>query len=803
MGNQHKRLKRIQTAAAGVLTLSMAVGVAVPAWAAESSAGASAGASAGTVPSPANVPNAASTAAPMTTERAANITREEAEARFKQLFPLLREAKLDQITFGGNSYPPASEAVWSLQWTVTSEDGRSSHGFSTEIDAMTGDVISAYIPEFMFGEPAYYPPKVSREQARKAAERLIAKAVPSLQGAKLTANNAPPYEGALFGPFRYSFTFETEHNGIPMPFNAVHVSIDGNGNVTHLSYRPIPGGLPEANDPIAKEKAADAYKERLELQLAYVNVNRHGQTPKWVLAWTPSPAHSGVMDAITGEWLGFDGKPLQEDSASVQYEEIASAGGGGFQPEKPSGATITQQRASAIVASAFGIPDNYSLEQHVLQNDYASGKPVWRLHWRQKDAPPFGFPPGLTASVDAATGQIYEVRKEMYPPFAGPSEAEEAAGEPISEAEARRKADDLVAKLYPDAKRTLKRIASALPNEPQPATDGYLFVYQPFYNGYPLQDHSVRVTLGKDGEPESYLVWSAGAVESSELPKEASVGKAEAERLWLERSDFRLQYERFGGFYVDNGERVEETTRLTYRHQWKEGGSALALDAATGEWVTLGYAAPFPANEPVVPTDIEGHAAEEQFRTLAQFRVLDTDEEGRANPNAVITRAQWARWLAAAVEPHSLNEAYYYSPNEMEPKPYYADVPVDDSLHRALRVLAQMRWIKFDKKRDSAFGPDQAVTREELAIWAARVLRYDRLAELLRDDPQIAEARDFRQIEHPGAAALAVKLELLPIHENGRWEPDREVTRAEAASLLMQLVRLQASVDQQVHGRMY
>jgi len=802
MGIQRKRMKRIQTAAAGALTLSMMMGAAVPAWAAESSAGTTVqGQSAAAAPADASasVPGAA---AAKVTEETANITRAEAEARVKKLFPLLRDAKLDQISFGSNSYPPPSDAVWTLHWTVTSEDGRSSHGFSIEMDAMTGDLLSAYIPETVLGEPAYYPPKLSREQARKAAEALIAKAVPSLKGAALKTADGVAFEGTLFGPFQYSFMFEAEHNGIPMPFHSVHVNIDGNGNVTHLSYRPVPKDVPAATKLITKEQAAAAYKERLNLQLTYVNANAYGTTPKWVLAWTPSPAHSSVMDAITGEWLGFGGSPLQETAASVKYEAIASAGGSGFKPERPSGATITQQRAAELVASVYPLPEDYALEQHALQNDYMSGTQVWRLYWRPDEAPSFGFPPAVTASVDAKTGQIYEIRKEMYPPYAGPSEAEAAPGKPISEAEARRKADDLVVKLFPDAAQTLKRIEGALTNEPQAVAEGFAFHYQPFRNGYPLEGHSVRVQLGEDGRIVSYAAWGAGlALESSDLPKEAAVTKSEAERLWLERSDFRLQYERFGGFYVDNGEQIKETTRLVYRHHWKEDGASSVLDASTGEWVATGYPAPFIAGEPIVPTDIEGHAAEEELRTLARFRVLDTDEEGRAAPDADITRAQWAQWLAAAVDPQSLLGGYY-GPYDTEQKPYYSDVPVDDPLHQALRTLAQMRWIEVDKNKASSFGPDRAVTREEIAVWAVHVLRYDRLAELLRDDPEIAEASDFEQIAHPGAAALAVKLGLLTI-ENGRWEPERAMTRAEAASLLMKLVRLQSSVDQQVHGRMY
>lgn len=805
MRNQSKRMKRIQAAAAGTLTLSMVMGAASPALAAEMSAG-SAGYSTSYSTSQSSggtVTAVRESQGPASAEEAADITREEAEKRMKELFPVLRKAKLDQIRFGGNSYPPASENIWNLNWSVTSEDGRSTHGFSSEMDAMTGDVLSMFIPESALGEPTYYPPKLNREEARKAAEAIVEKAVPSLKGSVLKVKDDNAASGALFGPFQYSFTFDTEHNGIAVPFRSVHVTIDGDGNVIRLSYRPLAGSMPEAAEPIPKEQALSAYQAHLDLQLAYVNINRFGETPKWALAWMPSPSYTGVMDAASGEWLSFDGRPIAAEQAAVRYETIAPSGQAAFQPEQPQGETITQERAAEIVSSVFRLPDDHMLEQHTLQDDYAAGRLVWRLVWRQQGNAPIGPSPMIMASVDAKTGQIYEIRKDLFLPLAAQTKPEESAGQAVSEAEAKRKADDLIAKLFPDAANALKRIEGTPPGVPANASsDGYLFGYQPFRNGYPVQDYNIRLQLSKDGQLTSYSsIGSAPMPDASGLPKEASVSKADAERQWLERSDLLLQYERFGGYYVDNGEQVEETVRLTYRHQWKADETAVILDAVTGEWLVRGYAAPIAVGAPLEPKDIRGHAAEEDLRTLAQFRVLETDGEGLANPDALITRTQWAGWLAKAVDPYFVLGAGG-GPRGAEQAPYYADVPVDGELHKALRILAQMRWIETGEKGTSSFGPEEAVSREELAVWAVRVLRYDRLAELLREDPEIAAAGDYEQIAHPGAAALAVKLKLLPL-QDGRWDPDRKITRAEAASFLMEIVRLQASVDQPVQSRYY
>lgn len=349
MGKTSK--KRIQAATAAALTLSLALGT-TPAWAADKNTNAqSALAVRESVPAPVEL-----------TKEQVKISKEEAEARMKELFPLLNKANLGQISSSGNSYPPASETIWNLSWSVTREDGQGSHGFSTQMDAMTGDVLSMHIPNDLLTEPTYYPPKVSREEALETAKALVRKAVPTLKNSELKEKpQYAPFERALFGPYIYSFYFETEHNGIPVSLQSVDVSIDGNGNIVGFSYRPLPGGVPETAKPIAKDQALDAYVEQLDLHLSYVNVNLYRDTPKWVLAWVPSPSSMNIMDASTGEWLSYDGAPIAKGNESVQYEPITSKQGSTLQPKQPQGDAINRQQAETMVSSAFPVPDDYEL----------------------------------------------------------------------------------------------------------------------------------------------------------------------------------------------------------------------------------------------------------------------------------------------------------------------------------------------------------------------------------------------------------------------------------------------------------
>ncbi|MNJ68925.1 Endo-1,4-beta-xylanase A precursor [compost metagenome] len=67
----------------------------------------------------------------------------------------------------------------------------------------------------------------------------------------------------------------------------------------------------------------------------------------------------------------------------------------------------------------------------------------------------------------------------------------------------------------------------------------------------------------------------------------------------------------------------------------------------------------------------------------------------------------------------------------------------------------------------------------------------------LKQDASLNQFSDASSIQNPGAVALCVKLGLLQ-GQNGKFNPQGTVTRAEVATILMNLVKLQGQTDQAI-----
>ncbi|MNO14756.1 hypothetical protein D3C76_44050 [compost metagenome] len=89
------------------------------------------------------------------------------------------------------------------------------------------------------------------------------------------------------------------------------------------------------------------------------------------------------------------------------------------------------------------------------------------------------------------------------------------------------------------------------------------------------------------------------------------------------------------------------------------------------------------------------------------------------------------------------------------------------------------------------------LTREQLAVLLTSIVKYDRLANFYGKDVLNPQFSDAEKITRPGEVAIAVRLGLLQ-GQNGKFNPQRPVTKAEAASILMRLVKLQGKTDQAI-----
>lgn len=710
-------------------------------------------------------------------------SKEQAIEKVRGLFPILKDAQVQNVELGdSHRYPPSpNQMVWNIQWHY--QKANSSYGFNSMIDAITGDLISTHLGfPLDEGNEAYYPPKVSKDNALKIAKDFLKKAAPSLSTDKLKENSM--YNQPLFGPVRYSFNLEQTVQGILVPEESVNITVDGNGNVLDFYRHSSASEYPDVAPKVTLEDAIKKYKENVNLTLQYIPIRR-GNSVDVFLGWKPSSADFLVIDAVTGEFLSPNGEVRSKDRKA--YQDLPKSSNS-FKPNT-SGKQLTADEAAAIVEKVAKIPDGRTLKSKSLGNyrGNSNQSDVWNLTFRDDKQPHFGPYSESFAAVDANTGQILEFEDNRFGP---PIHASENAAKPNKE-EARKKAIELVQQLYPNANEQLKIMEN--PVMYYPSTDQtYSLSFQRFFNGKPVEGDVVTLTLNAEGKLTRFFSNQTSNLAEKAKGVTPKISKEEATKRYLADSTLQLQFYRFGDLWAPGG--AENTKmKLVYQQTFKEGlHGGFAIDAADGKWKSAWDPGFDPQNKEVKPTDIAGHWAEETLQTLLRHQIIKPNEKGLVNPDQAITRGEWLSMIVKAVDPYF--EQSYRDPSQE--KELFDDVKKDDEYYPAARSALERKWIDGNERK---LQLNQQMTREDLAVSLVRIVNYQKLAKFM--DSEETTFADSAQIKSKGAVSLITRLGLMK-GTDGKFNPNSQITKAEAASVIMGLVKLQGKTDVPI-GQMY
>ncbi|MDN4067945.1 S-layer homology domain-containing protein [Paenibacillus vini] len=724
----------------------------------------------------------------------AKITKEQAVGKVKALLPELKDAVAQNITLGvTNVYPPPpNQMVWNIEWTYPS--GSMGYGFSSQVDALTGELISIYLSVAQEANENYYPPKLTRDQALEAAKAFIVKAAPSITLSDLKQEGYSSWglnETSLFGPVQYSFYFSLLKNGIPSP-EYVNVSLNGNGDLISFSKSYDQLNYPEKTAAISQAVAEQTFAKGLDVELSYIPIYKDNKVSKYILAWNPSENATYPIDALTGKRLSYQGE--EANAAPTVYAEVP-AGKKQFAP-RTAKTELTADEAKKLVEQVFTIPKGRTLLYSSLDSDYADPeRKLWRLTWGEQPGRLYagGFSSQTIAEVDALTGQILEFRMEDY---AGMGE-EDASSPPagavkLSQATVRQKAIELVNALAPNASRDYRLAEQKETNSNNQNKKSYGYHFTRFVQGIPVSNGGISLSFDLYGNLKYYSFGRTPGLDQITGPSTAKVAKEEALKAYRDLYVMKLQYMNTGGHFVDNNY-IEQKTWLAYGAESKNPDRPFqVIDAVSGQWVTtydnIRYG---DGNLSVtVPADVKGHPAEQDLMTLIQHRVIVPDESGNVKPNQEVTVGEWLGMMAQAVTPYYKDYGGYYGMGERKP---VSGVPVDSPYYNAVAYAAQYKWIE----RDAVLKVDSKLTREELAVMLTTIVKYNKLAAFLAEDESLNQFSDKSLISSKGEVALAVKLGLLQ-GQNGKFNPQGTVTKADAATVIMQLVKLQGKTDQTV-----
>ncbi|MNI57852.1 Endo-1,4-beta-xylanase A precursor [compost metagenome] len=210
------------------------------------------------------------------------------------------------------------------------------------------------------------------------------------------------------------------------------------------------------------------------------------------------------------------------------------------------------------------------------------------------------------------------------------------------------------------------------------------------------------------------------------------------------------------------------------------------LDAQSGSWVQV-YEVNGTAGTSTSATDVQGHAQEKQLTELLKYGVITPDADGKVNPEQEITVGDWLTYVSKATTPYY--SQYYMTAD----KQAVAGVSSDSPYYDAVSFAVSRNWVDAGK----SVQPEKKLNREELAVLLSSLLKYSKLASFLDNDSTVTSFSDNAAITNKGAVALVVHLGLLQ-GEGGKFNPQQNVTKAQAAAVIMKLVELQGKTDQPI-----
>ncbi|MUG66989.1 S-layer protein [Paenibacillus campinasensis] len=711
----------------------------------------------------------------------AKISSEQAEKVIKKLFPAFKGVKVTGAQFIDSDRN--KEKSWDLQLSVAR--GNSVHSFSVRVSAVTGEPLQVYFPLNLLsneGEGAY----LTREEARLKALSWIRENIPSINADDLMLNEAyVSMNQALFSPAKHDFYFKSSVNGIETDSNTITMSLDGWGNVITYYRNAYEGDYPS---PIPKKDTAairKLYEEQFNVRLAYFPESLYNnRSGNYFLGYVPEDSAGYERDADTGKALNYFGEEYQNlVSGDETIPEVKDA----FIPL--TSPLTSGEAAAALVERWFSIPDGYELDSKSIGQRWNDGNTsVWNLYWRNNNMP---MGPRISAEVDASTGQIYSY---SYVVFRYSDQEPEQITNPVSREEAQKVALETVSRLVPNAAEEWK-----LTSVTGPGNNGetYEFSFQRYAGDIFIFGDALSITIDREGQIQGFN-FNASA-DLSKLPADETpvISAQQAKEKYLQSIELKLKYALYGGYVNNQGKEVENQIRLVYyphNQALTSGGTLLTpLDAKTGEWKEI--TPQLTGRGAASVTDITGHPSEAALNELVKHQVLQPDKDGKLHPDRDITLGEWYQLLAGALNP--AYELQSYARSSADP---YGGLEPDHPYYGAVQVLLGENWLTFDP--DTVLELDHTLTREELAVSLTRILKYEKLSRTFTLPSDVPGVSDAASIKNKGAAAITIRLGLLPAVD-GKFMPERQVTRAEAAEVLVRLSKLGGQSDSFLSGRYY
>lgn len=731
----------------------------------------------------------------------AKITKEQALERAKSYITLPADYTLQSISLNayygmnGQNIP-----TWNISYTKKVKD-RYYGSANISINGIDGSLTNYSMNDNDPDHKPTYPPKVDFAAAKELAAAFVAKVNPSKQKELLYDDTVEKaFRTPLDGNYQYNIRYDRSVGGVPYSGNGLNVAVNGDGQVTSYSYNWDDNVIfDQSGSPISMEKAAQLFREKLNLSLQYqVPYNaREKKTP--IISYTMNGV---ALDAATGEiWnpvptVGDDNKPLTDKPLGAKPSESLN---------------LTKEEAVKKVTAAFNISSEYKLQEA----NYSESKnpetgetsSTWNLSWNKpvtdtKTDAKIVSGTNIWANVNSKTGEI--TNYNFYVPYTSDND------KPV---EGKISLDDAIAKSTAFVKAQLPASTDQLVLNVQKDYSADMLKqmrtweigYKRVIDGVAANNEEVRVSIDRvTGDIRGYYVSLSHVAYPETKPEVISVDKAKA--LWLGQFDIKLGYVVESGGYMgaipiekyrvmmaagdlpksavatdkDGKVKAKLVYSLIPKNNNREG---FLLDAQTGQWRSTETGEVISLDK-ITVSDIDNHWAKNELQLMLDYQALDA-KDGKVSPDQTIKRGELVKMLVIAM--NGGGGGIYYG---AERAASFADVAngskyfayVENAVDRGLLDVG------------TEFNPEATMNREEMAQLIVKALGFKNLAKY--DGVFNNQFADAGKLTHVGDAAIVVGLNIMSLNE-GSFAPQVEVTRAQAASAFYRFLQKRAELQDQ------
>lgn len=697
----------------------------------------------------------------------ATLSEQQAISIATQLFPIPKNFTQQNVNLQSN-WMGQDKSVYNIMWQGPMTPGKPSDGLNVTVDATTGQVLQ--YNHFNQQNSWSTGTSISASKAQSLADDWVKKLAPT-QSANLVLQSD---QNVPKGMGEYSFWYVRKVNGILAPFDSVRLSFSPDGQLNNYSLQWTDATFPDASGVLQPKDVESTYKRALGLHLQYQPVyGWPASDPKTALAYVPAdnnnrfyggsqPTQGPWVDATTGNLVGVDGQP-QADTSAPSYNPIDPSGGKQL-PAKLS-QPLTDDQAEQAIRTTLGLSSDYivSDKSHTYPGPIQSklGKSI-QFTFRNSSQD------SMSAAIDTETGLIMNYNHYNHPvqPLAAPS---------ISDAQAQQVAVEFIKKVLPNLTGAIALMPSSQPrpdNGPGPANVNFVLLV----NGIPATNFNVTVDPSTNAVENYFMTPNVtGPFPSSDHV----ISLSSAQDAYLSAQPMQLQYV----LPVSSTQPDPKTGQFNFQSQAKVvyaplTGTSGYLDAVTGQWVRL----PVPGSQGTAPTDIHGHYGEKEMLLLAQRGALPL-KDGKANPDAKVTRAQFVSMLVKA------NAMYFGGPS---PFGEFKDVPEDNPYYADIMQAVEQGWLPLSTN----FYPDKPMTRADAANLLVSFLGWQTLA--THSGLFSLPFKDAKSIptNEKGDAAIASGFGIIP-SVKGNFLPSQGMTVADTAIAVVHTFQTQTDNHKQ------